>query len=132
MAPVQILLAIILAALCFAVVESFNGGVFQRTFSQKCSKVKLWCKPREEGPSSISNPSPPKAEAKRDDDDLDEEEIQRELDMHDKISDEDLDIDLISESDADKAIEMAIKNVLGPKEPELSPMEKFDKLYKVR
>ena len=48
------------------------------------------------------------------------------------VVDEDEDFNLV-ETEMDKSIAMAIKNLLneGPKEPELSPVEKFDKIYKV-
>lgn len=46
---------------------------------------------------------------------------------------EDLDINLISDSDIDRSIQNAVQKLVdsGPKEPELSRVETFDNIYKV-
>ena len=70
----------------------------------------------------------------------DDSEIERQMRLEDQLelqavlpADEEVDINLV-ESDLDISISFAIKNMLdeGPKVPELTPVEKFDKLYKVR
>ena len=71
----------------------------------------------------------------------DDSEIERQMRLEDElelqtdlpVEDEGVDINLV-ESDLDISISFAIKNMLdeGPKIPELTPVEKFDKLYKVR
>jgi hypothetical protein len=46
---------------------------------------------------------------------------------------DDLDINLISDSDIDRSIQNAVQKLVdsGPKEPELSRVETFDNIYKV-
>lgn len=46
---------------------------------------------------------------------------------------EELDINLISDSDIDRSIQNAVQKLVdsGPKEPELSRVETFDNIYKV-
>jgi len=80
----------------------------------------------------------------------DEKELQMSADMHvddttaaitatvsttgkDDDNDEP-DINLVAETEMDRSIANAVKSLLdeGPKEPELSPVEKFNQMYKVR
>ena len=79
----------------------------------------------------------------------DEKELQMSADMHvddttaaittvsttgnDNDNDEP-DINLVAETEMDRSIANAVKSLLdeGPKEPELSPVEKFNQMYKVR
>lgn len=64
-----------------------------------------------------------------DDNDGDEE---RDLTVTD-IELEELDINLISESDIDRSIQNAVQKLIdsGPKETEMSRVETFDNIYKV-
>jgi hypothetical protein len=81
----------------------------------------------------------------------DEKELQMSADMHvddttaaitatvsttgnDGDDNDEPDINLVAETEMDRSIANAVKSLLdeGPKEPELSPVEKFNQMYKVR
>jgi hypothetical protein len=67
-----------------------------------------------------------------DDDDGDEDENVAAGEVKSKEL-EDLDINLISDSDVDRSIQNAVQKLVdsGPKEAELSRVETFDNIYKV-
>ena len=67
----------------------------------------------------------------------DEKEMQMSTSPPDGIpntDDDEPDINLVAETEMDRSIAMAVKSLLdeGPKEPELSPVEKFNQIYRVR
>lgn len=66
-----------------------------------------------------------------DDDGEDDENVAADEVKLDEL--EDLDINLISDSDIDRSIQNAVQKLVdsGPKEPELSRVETFDNIYKV-
>ena len=129
------------ASLLLAVlILSQHSYSFQHSWRPRCAQriltlSKLAAVVGSDDPSPIT--SAKKASIENNDDDS---EIERQMRLEDElelqedvpVEDNDVDINLV-ESDLDISISFAIKNMLdeGPKIPELTPVEKFDKLYKV-
>ena len=124
---------------------SQHSYAFQHSWRPRClqriltlSKLAAVVGGDDQSPITSTTSSPTKkAGIENNDDDA---EIERQMRLEDELElqadvpaeDGDVDINLV-ESDLDISISFAIKNMLdeGPKIPELTPVEKFDKLYKV-
>lgn len=136
-AVVWLLLAVlILSQHSYAFQHSWRPRCLQRILT--LSKLAVAVVGGDDQSSINSKSSPIKKEGIENNDD--DAEIERQMRLEDElelqadvpVEDDDVDINLV-ESDLDISISFAIKNMLdeGPKIPELTPVEKFDKLYKV-